>query len=101
MCGDFYCTRYLLGYVRLLQLFKIRSAFSTLNLMEESVANSTSTLVTSLATLLLNFVVLSHWFTCIWFLVQVYPINFQVNRDLSPGEVPQTLDLADSWLWYV
>ena len=87
--------RYLFRYIRLLQLAKVRSALSQLTLILEKLSDQTSTLVTSLTELILFFVVLTHWFTCAWFLVQVYPINFQVQSEEHPAK---HLTLHDSWL---
>jgi CRP-like cAMP-binding protein len=89
--------RYVLSYVRLLQLFKIKSAYTTLNIITESLADKTSTLVVSIGELLIFFIVLTHWFTCAWFIVQVYPINFSVT-DPTTGELVPTPDIYDSWL---
>ena len=90
--------RYLMNYVRLLQLFKMPTAMHTLNLIQENIADQTDTLITSLATLLVFFVILTHFFTCAWFLVMVYPINFQVST--IDGKPMKDLTLMDSWLFY-
>jgi len=89
--------RYTLSYVRLLQLFKIKSAYMTLSGITESLADKTSTLVVSIGELLIFFIVLTHWFTCAWFIVQVYPINFSVT-DPQTGELVPAPDIYDSWL---
>merc|ERR1719247_2813531 len=68
---------------------------SQLALFMEKLSDQTSTLITSLTELILFFVVLTHWFTCAWFLVQVYPINFQVQSEAHPAK---HLTLHDSWL---
>lgn len=87
--------RYLFRYIRLLQLAKVGPAMSQLALFMEKLSDQTSTLITSLTELILFFVVLTHWFTCAWFLVQVYPINFQVQSEAHPAK---HLTLHDSWL---
>jgi len=98
MCSHGACPNawamYLLRYVRLLQLAKVKSAMTQVNLMLEVLSDQTNTMATRLVQLLLWFIVLTHWFTCIWFLAQVHPINFQVHGE----EEEYKLDLKDSWL---
>ena len=85
--------RYVMRYVRLLQLFKIRSALQILVAFQDSMADTTNTLITQLGLLLLYFFILTHWFTCFWFVTQAYPPAWLY------GEHAEVISLRDDHTW--
>ncbi|UPR03695.1 cyclic nucleotide-binding domain-containing protein [Chloropicon primus] len=99
MCSHGACpptwVRYYMRWFRLLQLVKVGAAMEQLQLVLEVLSDATSTLLTGVVRLLLFFIILTHWFTCIWFWVQVNPLNFNVEKD---GHEMYQLTLADSWV---
>ena len=92
---------HVVAMIRLLALFKTVSGMHKLEKFKEVFSNTYGTLYTEVVTLIIYFTVLTSWFTCVWFSVQIFTTvddEFQDHNAWEPSALdPPGTSREDLW----